>query len=290
MEIRHPSESELPALKETWKTCFGDPDEYIDFYFQNAHASRNMLVCADRGRIAAMMTLLPVLYTTSYRIHKGAYIYAVATMPDYRKQGLMTRLDSAVQEICRKRGYQFMSLVPATKPLFEMYEKIGYHTAFRLGHHVFQIKGGRSIPDTETKFSEPNQEYFLKLRQLYLSSLSCSVQFDGYLQEYMYLELQKAGYHILGIQNKYGIGYLVYRVAGHVLEVREAGLPYECFAASFSALADRFRISEIHARLAPQFCTDGTEGESVPYGMIKSVDHDFNPQAYENGYMNLMLD
>ena len=86
---------DLDALKALWLACFGGPAEYLDFYYSRRFVPGDTLVWREEGRPVSMMTLMRVRRGGE----DGVYIYAVATLPEYRGRGLMRRLDAWSQEI-----------------------------------------------------------------------------------------------------------------------------------------------------------------------------------------------
>ena len=71
--------SDLPALRALWRECFGDPEAYIDFYFQNRFRCDQTLVWREGGAPVAMLSLLPVSVICGGTACPARYIYAVAT-------------------------------------------------------------------------------------------------------------------------------------------------------------------------------------------------------------------
>lgn len=64
------------------------------------------------------------LLDCTYNGQQGAYVYAVATHPDYRKQGFMQKCIDYSQAL----DYDFLCLVPAEAYLFDVYAKFGFQS------------------------------------------------------------------------------------------------------------------------------------------------------------------
>lgn len=60
----------------------------------------------------------------------GVYLYAAATLPEYRGRGIMTELISYANNDARQNGASFCALMPASRSLFSYYEKSGYFKFF----------------------------------------------------------------------------------------------------------------------------------------------------------------
>ena len=71
-------------------------------------------------RLVSMLFLLDCTYNGQ----QGAYVYAVATHPDYRKQGFMQKCIDYSQAL----DYDFLCLVPAEAYLFDVYAKFGFQS------------------------------------------------------------------------------------------------------------------------------------------------------------------
>lgn len=287
MEIRHPNNEEIKQLKQLWAACFHDPEDYIDFYYQNGYKSSRTLVSAeDDGTVSAMLTVLPALLYTKTSIYKGGYLYAVATHPKYRRQGYMARLEEAACRQVLNFGGKFLTLVPATEKLFGMYEKLGYRTRYSLYHETVSL-GEVSAKSSLTNLTEVRESYLIPLRQLFLNSFAESVQFDGYMQHYCYEEMLKTGCRAMSVQNRFGHGYIIYYLENGELFIKEAGLKKECLEAALFTIAKRLRVSTIHIRSAEPFFG---KAQQRPYGMIKCLEEPLRLSDTDYIYMNLMLD
>jgi predicted acetyltransferase len=287
VEIRHPAEHEIEQLKEIWRVCFGDEEEYIQFYFSNAYQAKNTLVCVEENVVAAMMTCLPCLFSYANRIEKGSYIYAVATRPEYRNRGLMTQLQRYAEDFCRQRGDCFMTLVPATESLFSMYEKVGYQVWTDLAYedvcaHDYQAQS------VITKLEPVSDSYFVKLRQFYLSTLPASVALDGRMLDYASKELREAGCVVLSVQNQYGTGYVVcYQQEDQSVLIREVGMSRDCFDGAVCAVAEYFHTDRMQVKMNESLSQFGSMRK--PYSMVLWLEQTVG-QDQLSVYMNLMLD
>lgn len=124
MEIRYPSDREIPGLRRLWKQAFGDTDDYLDLFFGTAFAPMRSLCAMDGDAVTAAMYWLDAEFDGK----PIAYLYAVATDEHYRGRGLCRRLTEQAHRILHDRGYAGAILVPAEPGLFIMYGKMGYQT------------------------------------------------------------------------------------------------------------------------------------------------------------------
>ena len=69
--------------------------------------------------------------------YNGWYLYAAATLPEYRSKGLMGRLIKEAQQFCINEGYDYISLVPADEGLYGYYGSFGFHEAMYCCRSIF---------------------------------------------------------------------------------------------------------------------------------------------------------
>lgn len=80
--------------------------------------------------IAAMASWMPVTLCANGRQYAGAYLYAVATHPDFRGQGLCSVLMAELEAALWETAMCFAALAPAEASLYDFYGKMGYEKAF----------------------------------------------------------------------------------------------------------------------------------------------------------------
>jgi len=130
--IRQLTHDDYPQVLHIWQTCFGDSEDYVRFFWENAlpHCAGRGY-CAD-GALASMLFMLPgeLIFPED---SGGApatpthYIYAVATLPEYRQRGIATKL----LQHAAANGTSALALYPATAQLQRYYAKQGFVPAFR---------------------------------------------------------------------------------------------------------------------------------------------------------------
>lgn len=141
-------ERDAPYIQEIWQKCFGDEEDYIQFYLKHRMTRENMLVIFRDGRPVSMASFLPVQYLCSGAYVDARYVYAVATLPEYRGQKLAEQILRFAEE-----KYQVpLILSPAEESLTRYYEKLGFKNAFQ-GEH--KNVSGSDITALEVKDTEP---------------------------------------------------------------------------------------------------------------------------------------
>ena len=111
-------------LKTLWQLVFQEPMEAIDAFFATGFS-------LDRCRYLTQNDIpVSALYwlDCEYEGGKLAYIYAIATHPDFRGKGLASQLLVDTHAHLKEMGYAGAVLKPA-KGLFPFYERLGYVTS-----------------------------------------------------------------------------------------------------------------------------------------------------------------
>lgn len=129
-KVRTAVQNDVPYLRLNWSVSFGDTDEYLDFFFSRRFIPDNTLVALAGEKVVSQLFLLPATLRTQEDEMPVDYLFAAATHPDYRGQGVMSLLLDEARTICRQRGIDAIVLLPGNETLYGYYEKHGYETAF----------------------------------------------------------------------------------------------------------------------------------------------------------------
>lgn len=157
MVITAPDASHIPGLRQLWKLAFGDSDAFLDSFFETAYSSERCCCIADGDAVAAAL----YWFGCQWEGRKLAYIYAVATHPDYRGRGLCRKLMGDTHALLARQGYDGVLLVPQEPGLRNMYAAMGYRDATRVCQ--FRCEAGE-----KTALSAVDGETYAKLRRQYL--------------------------------------------------------------------------------------------------------------------------
>lgn len=122
MNVINPTSAHIPALRRLWKLAFGDEDAFLDLFFAHAFSPDRCRCIMEGDSLAAAH----YWFDTECRGQKFAYLYAVATDPDYRGRGLCRALTEDLIRILPQQGYHGIILVPQNESVIAMYRKLGY--------------------------------------------------------------------------------------------------------------------------------------------------------------------
>ena len=158
--MRQASKQDIPALIELWAQCFGDPPAVVQNFFDTLW--ENILVFTIEDN-TSMLTAMPV----RWQERDAAYLYAVATHPEHRGQGLCRDLMAYAEQHLLEHGYSYTTLHPAGESLYDFYGAMGYETTFYCEKTMFHGKHAHSVhavsPDTyamcRKKFCTDGVEY-----------------------------------------------------------------------------------------------------------------------------------
>lgn len=120
------NEHDKDAAADIWHRCFGDDRAYIKLYLENRFDNENMLIIYENGRPVSMASLLPVQITINAQKENARYVYAVATLPEYRKKGYA----SEIIQYAAEKYKEPLILQPADTELYLYYEKMGFKEIF----------------------------------------------------------------------------------------------------------------------------------------------------------------
>ncbi len=120
------NEENLDQIRFIWKTCFKDEDAYIDLYLKNRFETENMMVIHQDGKPVSMASFLPAFLKQGEEQIPVKYVYAVATLPQYRGKGYAGKI---LEHASQKYG-QPLILQPAEEELETYYKKLGFLNYF----------------------------------------------------------------------------------------------------------------------------------------------------------------
>ena len=113
-------------IHKIWETCFGDEAELVDFYLDKRMTEDNMLLICQDGHAVSMASFLDINVRDGEEWKPAKYVYAVATLPEYRGRGYAGKILKKAEEIFNMP----LVLVPAEKELVGYYRKVGFTEAY----------------------------------------------------------------------------------------------------------------------------------------------------------------
>lgn len=163
MAIDYPERTE--PLKELWQLAFGDSEAFVNRFFADAYSPRRCRCAWEDGRLAGAL----YWFDAEFAGQKFAYLYAVATHPNFRRRGVCRALMADTLDCLTARGYDGALLLPQDGALREMYARMGFRDCCRVSE--FACDAGEAAALRRVSKAE-----FARLRRVYLPP-------EGVLQE-----------------------------------------------------------------------------------------------------------
>lgn len=117
-------------VKELWKLCFNDSEEFIDMYFRLRYNNDVNLAIQSGEEVIAALQMLPYPMTFGEAEINTAYISGACTHPDFRNRGVMHELLSQAFTRMLHNDVVLSTLIPAEPWLFSYYARNGYAPIF----------------------------------------------------------------------------------------------------------------------------------------------------------------
>lgn len=124
MIIKAPTPENVHGCRALWKEVFQDSDAFLDRFFSLAFSYDRARCVTENGKVVAAL----YWFDCTYCGDRVAYLYAIATAPSHRGQGLCTRLLEDTHAHLKRSGYRGVLLSPASDGLFDFYRRFGYET------------------------------------------------------------------------------------------------------------------------------------------------------------------
>ena len=144
----------IPSLIKLWHKVFGDDREYIELFFKEAYFESECFAEIIDGEAVSALYLLKSIIKCDGKIYRGRYLYAAATLPDYRGKGLMAKLINEALAYVKDENLDFIALVPADNGLYDYYGRFGfkesmYKYKYTVKNDTSTLRAYREIIDSD---------------------------------------------------------------------------------------------------------------------------------------------
>ena len=113
---------EMRDIIYIWENCFGKADKSIYTFLSRYYFNHCTILEKIDGHVVSMVFMIPC--QTPFGL--AAYLYGIATLPEYRRQGISSKLIHQMLEQCRENGTVFTFLIPEDEKLKDYYMKYGF--------------------------------------------------------------------------------------------------------------------------------------------------------------------
>lgn len=149
-------------MKNLWKETFKDSSEYVDLIFDNYfHPDLLAYRKEDNVLVSALLGVPYAFRSAENGELKGLYLCGLATLPEYRKKGIMSELIEEINHKAEKAGFDFTFLIPSSEMMRPFYAFRGYFNSFYKaelhfvrGHHFISSANFMTLPYIEDSRKE----------------------------------------------------------------------------------------------------------------------------------------
>lgn len=114
-------------LKSLWIEAFGDNENATEAFFEGVFYCADAFAAFDGNTVVSALYLL----RTELNGKKAYYLCGAATLKKYRKRGIMSRLIEYALSAAKKKGYEYLLLLPADESLYSYYSRFGFERKCR---------------------------------------------------------------------------------------------------------------------------------------------------------------
>ena len=261
------------SLTDLWNRVFGDSCDFIELIFKPEYDGA-VLCFAEIEEDKAVSAFYLIKNTLKYEneLFDGYYLYAAATLPEYRKFGIMSKLIREAQGFCRENSIDFISLVPSEESLYGYYSRFGFEKAmYRCENEtpVLQISSDNNEQITDA-------DKILSIRNRYEGNI---ISFHSSSFGYAFECLSYSGFKFCRITND---SYLLCSDEDDFSE----------FISTEKKLSENVEKLKMKKRLTSPFALKSYKVHKYkPYGMLFPVNEKLKKQwNFTDIYMNIALD
>lgn len=179
--IKFADEHTTPLVRQMWKICFEDSEEFMDVYFSRKYRNENTLIYFEEGVAVASLQMLPYTITFYGETIPFAYLAGLCTLPEHRKKGYMAQLIHQAHIIIAERQMPLSILIPAEDWLYGFYEKYGYQQVFDKSDELIPLK---QILDEYTDMDKAYHAFDSLFRDCDFCAQKSREDFEAIVEEY----------------------------------------------------------------------------------------------------------
>lgn len=121
---------DVEQLKDLWIKVFDDDKKTVDYFFDNTVDINNVYSYKKNDKIVSAFYLIDTCIKKGSTELNGKYLFAAATLPEYRKMGIMSEMIKYAVNYNQALGVDCIFLYPANEELYSFYKKLGFEEKF----------------------------------------------------------------------------------------------------------------------------------------------------------------
>ncbi len=122
-ELEYTYEKNFILLRELWEEAFDDPEEFVNYYFENVCKDNKVLSAYIEDKLVGMIHLNPYNMLIEGKVIKSYYVVGVSVTYSMREKGVMKAMMKKALEDVSEEGVEMVFLMPA---LEDYYNNLGY--------------------------------------------------------------------------------------------------------------------------------------------------------------------
>lgn len=150
VEYKTAGSGDIRELKKLWLSCFEDSRGAAELFFERNKNTYHAYAATADGKIVSALYLIDCKLGGE----NAHYLCGAATLPEYRKRGIMSALIEYSLNDAKSRGDCFSVLLPANAELYRFYSAHGYRTSCavsvaRITREQLLVREGLDLPADE---------------------------------------------------------------------------------------------------------------------------------------------
>ncbi|CAB1249596.1 protein of unknown function [Ruminococcaceae bacterium BL-4] len=281
--IRFADWSMLKDLIFLWQIAFQEEKRAAKFYFTNFFHPEECLVVVEEGKLVSMLQMLPggISLRNDQKV-SAQYVFACATLPEYRGRGLMKQLLSKAEQVGFERGDWYSVILPANEGLYHFYELSGYSTCFKVGKADFSYEELKKISDGFLPQNNlPDIPKLNEVRNHILREVPGSMLWNkqGFWRAVRFGEIY--GSHLIAQKNAYALAYM----ENDDCQISELMSSQSDFPQLMASVLAKMPAKTYHLRMP----IGPLSQLEIPFGMGKALKEKTLSEV-EGGYLGLAMD
>ncbi len=140
--IRPLTPSDMDKARYIWSVCFGDPPEFIDWYFETRKAHERAIGLFEDGVLVSDTLMIHYSVHLRGKTVQAPYIVGAATLPEHRRKGHMERVLKEALEHMRASGAGITFLHPFRD---SFYRRLGWENATNMLEYTLPAERLRAL-------------------------------------------------------------------------------------------------------------------------------------------------
>ena len=136
--IREVENKDYEDLIFLWQKCFDDEREYIESFLTFFRDRMKAFVYEKDSKVVSAVYCLPSELSFEKKKYNSWYLYAVSTLPEYRKRGYAGQIIGHIKENLAKESALF--LTPSNEKNHSFYSALGFEDAFYQYIKTYKLK------------------------------------------------------------------------------------------------------------------------------------------------------